>query len=95
MYSSGLPVLYIVACLFYIMLYWVYKFLLFKFYQKTSRFNENLPIHSIHMIKYAIVYHMVIGGFMYTNSRILSETHLSYLQGFKEQLQKYLSLIDN
>ena len=38
-YSSGLPVLYPVAFLNYLILYWVYKILLIKYYRKTVSFN--------------------------------------------------------
>jgi hypothetical protein len=32
MFSSGLPVLYPLSLLFYLVLYWVYKTLLLKYY---------------------------------------------------------------
>ena len=71
MYSSGLPILYLVSCLFYFILYWVYKILLLKFYQRTVKFNEGLAVYSIKYIKYGVFFHMVIGGIMYSNSRIM------------------------
>lgn len=72
MYSSGLPILYPVACVFYFVLYWLYKGLLLKYYQRTSRFNEQLAIASVGYIKFGILFHLVLGAFMYSNSRILS-----------------------
>ena len=72
MYSSGIPVLYLVAFLFYTVLYWVYKFLLIKFFQKTSKSNENLAVKSMSYLKYGIVIHMIIGGLMYINISILT-----------------------
>ena len=72
MYSSGFPVLYLVAFLFYTVLYWVYKFFLIKFFQKNSKSNENLAIKSMSYIKNGIIIHMVIGGLMYTNISILT-----------------------
>lgn len=38
-YSVGLPILYPFACVFYMVLYWVYKFLLLKYYARTNKFN--------------------------------------------------------
>ena len=32
-YSSGIPLLYPIACLFFFMTYWVDKFLLFRYYK--------------------------------------------------------------
>ena len=83
MYSSGLPVLYPLGCLFYIVLYWVVKILLLKYYQRTSHFNEELAIKSVGYIKYGIIFHMIVGGFMYTNSRILSSDSSEQLEKVK------------
>jgi len=46
MYSTGLPLLYPFAAIFYFVLYWVYKGLLIKYYEKTTRFNEELPLYT-------------------------------------------------
>jgi len=72
MYSSGFPVLYPVAFIFYTVIYWVYKFFLLKFYSKSNRSNEILAIESMSYIKYGIIIHMIIGGLMYTNTNILT-----------------------
>jgi uncharacterized protein YacL len=80
MYSSGLPVLYPVAFIFYTILYWVYKTLLLKYYQRTSRFNEQLAIESVAYIKYGVLFHMLLGAFMYTNSRLLSSSQEAYIK---------------
>ena len=71
MFSTGLPILYPFAVIFYIGLYWVYKFLLIKFYQKTTKFNYNLPIYTTGYIKIGVFFHVVIGGFMVTNQDII------------------------
>ena len=72
MYSSGFPILYPIAFIFYLVLYWIYKFLILKFYSKSNRSNEILAIKSISYIKYGIIIHMIIGGLMYTNTNILT-----------------------
>jgi len=38
-YSGGMPVLYPVAVINFTFLYWIYKTLILKHYQKTSSFN--------------------------------------------------------
>ena len=68
MFSTGLPILYPFACIAFFVLYWVYKFLLLKYYEKTTKFNEELPIYSITWIKFSILIHGVFGLFMYTNN---------------------------
>ena len=72
MYSSGLPVLYPIACIFNVILYWAVKILLLKYHQRTHRFNEQLAIQSIHYIKFGVVVHMIVGAVMFTNDTLLS-----------------------
>lgn len=71
MYSAGLPILYPFACVFYMVLYWVYKFLLLKYYEKTTRFNEQLPLYTTNWIKIGLILHGIVGGLMITNSNLL------------------------
>ena len=71
MYSTGLPILYLFACCAFFVLYWVYKFLLIKYYEKTTKFNQELPLYSINWIRFGLLLHGVVGLFMYTNSNIL------------------------
>ena len=71
MFSTGLPILYPFACIFFFVLYWVYKFLLIKYYKKTTRFNEEIPVESLNYFKFAILMHILIGGAMISNSNLL------------------------
>jgi hypothetical protein len=71
MYSAGLPILYPLACAFYFGLYWVYKFLLLKYYEKTTQFNEELPLHVTSWMKVGLFIHGVITLFMLTNSKLI------------------------
>ena len=71
MYSTGMPILYPFGCIFYAVLYWVYKFLLLKYYERTNRFNEELPIYTTGYIKIGLVLHGIFGGLMITNSRLI------------------------
>jgi len=71
MYSTGLPILYPFAALFYFVLYWVYKILLLKYYERTTNFNEELPLFSTKWIKLGLIFHGVMGGLMTTNSDLM------------------------
>ena len=71
-YSSGIPILYPIACLNYLVLYWVYKILLIKYYRKTVSFNQDLPNFSIYFFKVGIILHIVMGAFIFTNKKILN-----------------------
>lgn len=74
MYSSGLPILYPIACIFNVILYWAVKILLLKYHQRTHRFNEQLAVQSIHYIKFGVFVHMLVGAFMFTNEDIISHS---------------------
>jgi hypothetical protein len=74
LYSSGLPILYPFACIFYFVLYWVYKWLLLKFYARTTRFNQDIPIQSAQWIKVGIAFHLAAGSFMLSNDRFFPQS---------------------
>jgi len=73
MYSTGLPILYPFACIFYFVLYWVYKLLLVKYYETTTTFNEMLPLYTIKWIKAAYLVHLIIASLMLTNSNVMPQ----------------------
>ena len=70
MFSAGIPILYPFACAAFFVLFWVYKFLLLRFYKKTTNFNQDLPTYSITLVKYGLMLHGVFGLAMYTNNDI-------------------------
>lgn len=72
MYSTGLPVLYICGFLFFVVFYWAYKWLLLKYYKRTEKFNERLPIAATVNIPVGLVIHLCFGALMISNSKILS-----------------------
>jgi hypothetical protein len=85
-FSSGLPVLYPVAAISYFVLYWVYKALLLKYYAKTTEFDEDLPVRSIGYMKYGILFHMIVGTFMFTNSAIIAHAgDIEQLSGYTDR----------
>ena len=67
MYSTGLPILYPFGCIFYMVLYWVYKGLLLKYYARTTKFNQEIPIESMTWFKVALFFHLFIGSIMLSN----------------------------
>ena len=71
-YSSGMPILYPVACVNFTIIYWVYKILMVKYYRKTVSFNQDLPIYSIFYLKIGIVLHVCMALFVLSNEEIVS-----------------------
>lgn len=64
MYSTGMPILYPFAAIFFFIFYWVYKGLLLKYYGKTTKFNKDIPIKSMWWVKFGLVIHILIGSIM-------------------------------
>lgn len=79
-YSGGLPILYAIAFLNFFFLYWIYKVLLIKFYQKTIAFNQDLAFASIKYFKIGVFIHLIMTAFMFTNRDILVSNTLTQFQ---------------
>lgn len=73
MFSSGLPILYPIAFLFYFALYWVNKFLLLKYFQKSSKFNERLALHSIGYMKFGVLFNLIASTAFFTSGLVPSD----------------------
>jgi len=87
MFSAGLPMLYPIALLNFVILYWVYKGLLVKFYKKTVAFNQGLLYSGIRYLKFAIWFHLVMSCLMYTNHGLLTSDLLdNYAGDLRRQL---------
>ena len=80
MYSAGLPILYPFAAIFYFILYWVYKGLLLKFYEKTTKFNEELPLYTTQWTKIGVLLHGAISLVMFTNSQLIPNNNFWDMQ---------------
>ena len=72
MYSSTIPLLYPIGMMFFFITYWLEKFFFFHYYQKSTEFDEELPIKSLMLIKYAIILHIVLAIVMNFRSEIFS-----------------------
>lgn len=81
-YSTGLPMLYPFACIFFFMYYWVYKTLLIKFYARSRSFNESIPMVSTTFFTLGVILHLLMGALMISNSNILTTS--SVIKSFKD-----------
>jgi hypothetical protein len=71
MYGSGIPILYFIAFIFYVVTYWMDSFLLFNFYRKPLNFDKFLAESTLRWFKLAILLHVLGGAMMFSNSSIL------------------------
>lgn len=70
-FSAGLPFLYFIGFATYFIQYWVFKFLLLKFFKKTVSFDDELPKFSIFYFQIGIVLHIMFAGFIFANSSLI------------------------
>jgi len=67
MYSSGMPVLYIVGFMFFTLTYFVNKLMLFSFYQKTTTLSRVIPNYANEFLNMLIAVHLITAFFMMSN----------------------------
>jgi hypothetical protein len=70
-YSSGMPILYIIGTLFFLVTYWNEKWLLIKFYKRTeNNLNKDLPLYTVGLLRYILLAKIIIGITMFTDPTI-------------------------
>lgn len=67
-----MPLLYIFAFLFFSTSYLNYKYLFFSWNLTADMFNEDMPIRSIALIKWALLLHLSMTLFMYSNKKLMT-----------------------
>jgi hypothetical protein len=70
-YSGGMPILYPIGALFFFILYWILKFMLLKYYSRTTSFTEELPLFSTKFMIVGLVLHGIAFVFMVSNTALL------------------------
>ena len=70
-YSSGIPILYPIAALFFFTTYFTDKWLLFRYYKQPPMYNSYLARKTLQYFKYILILHIIGAIFMYSNSAIL------------------------
>jgi hypothetical protein len=72
MYSSGMPIMYLIGFVFYTITYFVNKFMIIKFYKQSRTLTRTIPMASMGFMKYGLLLHMINACLMLTNSEIFS-----------------------
>ena len=71
LYSPGMPLTYILAALFFVASYLVYKWLFFSWYQTSFGFNEDVALYSVGLFKWGLFFHLLMAMMIYSNKRVL------------------------
>jgi hypothetical protein len=72
MFSGGMPILWLFACLNCIISYITYKYIMIVYFRKCYNFDEEIPLYAISLLKYTLLMNCFVVLFMYTNKRFVS-----------------------
>ena len=67
MYSSGMPILYLIGSIWFFCTYNLNKMFILKYLQRTITMNRIIPVFSIDLLKAALTIHMINALMMLTN----------------------------
>lgn len=70
MYSSGMPILYLVTALWFIITFGIDKCLYLRLYRSLPHFDRLVHSYMRSLIGYALFLHMALGFWMYSNTQI-------------------------
>lgn len=73
LYGSGIPIMYIIAFVYFFVTYWVDKWLIFYNHRKPNEFGEKMTLKVLSNFKYAVFLHVLGSLFMYSNNNILPQ----------------------
>jgi len=82
LFSSGIAILYPIACLYFIVGYVVDKFMLVYISGRPLRYDGKLAKKTLEWFKWIIAGHFILGVFMYANGRIVTSELLQDLAGW-------------
>jgi hypothetical protein len=77
-YSSGLPILYLVAALSFVVGYWTDKALLLKYYSLTPGLTKELTSHVIGLLLWAVPIHLAFSGIIFSSPEILKSQSIEW-----------------
>lgn len=69
-FSAGLPSLYILGFITYVIQFYSYKFLLLRYYKKTVIFDDKLPTYTVKFFKIAILFHVLFTGYILSSELV-------------------------
>jgi hypothetical protein len=72
MYSAGLPILFLITATNFMIIYWIDKWLLLRFYRTPKNYDEMAINFSLNEMKFAFIFHFFIGAMVFSNEKILT-----------------------
>ena len=87
LYGAGMPIMYILATMFFTLSYLCYKWLFFTWYKISHGFNEDVALYSVTLMKWALLFHLIMAMVMYSNKRLLTPEGYSPEQHYRPRGQ--------
>lgn len=84
-YSSGMPILYLIGLVFYTVTYFIHKMLIINYYQKSRTLTRTIPLFSVEFLKLGLILHILGAFYMLTNPNPFSARQDSS-SGLEEQM---------
>ena len=76
MYGSGLPILYVLAFLYFCLAYWTDKWAITKLYDRPIQTDEKVATSVSQNMLYAVLLHMMLATWKYSNSKIFKSINV-------------------
>lgn len=74
MFGPGMPILFPISAIAFIVMYWIDKWLVLRFYRLPKNFDSETIKYSIEKMKYAFVFHLIVGYLILSSQSILSSS---------------------
>ena len=71
MFSTTMPLIYVVTAVNLSVQYWVDKAVVLRFYRSPKNFDDQTINHSIWLMKFSFVFHWIMGHLMLVNTDII------------------------
>jgi hypothetical protein len=72
LYGSALPIMYVFGAIYFVLSYLNAKYYFFNWVKRGFRFDESIAMWSIKLMKFGVLFHMMMSLFVFTNKRVLT-----------------------
>jgi hypothetical protein len=90
-YSSGMPSLYLLSFVFFLISYWIDKILILRYYRSPPHINLYMSKLFTFLIFLGIIIHLCFGIWIYGNKYILPYNDKTFLDSISTIMGQYLS----
>jgi hypothetical protein len=80
-YAGGIPILYLLAAIYFFVTYWTEKYLMMRHYVRPPKYDNYLALKTLEWFKFALFFHVIMSTFMFANTYILTDHNIhDYIQ---------------